>query len=189
MAVTFTAAKALLAAQATELSAQATTAGLTALATALTNLASEISGNSLTEREFFGGGTGTTTYPGSGSHTDWDSAALVWANTITSAAQVIKTKIANDMAADLNDMAADLDEIKTDVDTIAIQSTTMAAKQTSMDVYIGALKTMAETDGLHIKSPWEYIGLFNLIQLYEKEGNFNYAGARAAVEAKLRHRQ
>jgi len=182
MAVTFTATQTLLAAQATALSAQATTAGLSALATALTNLASEIAGNSPTEREFFGGGTGTTTYPGSGSHTDWDSAALVWSNTITSAAQVIKTKIANDMAADL-------DEIKTDVDTIAIQSTTMAAKQTSMDVYIGALKTMAETDGLHIKSPWEYIGLFNLIQLYEKEGNFNYAGARAAVEAKLRHRQ
>ena len=187
MAVTFTAAKALLAAQATELSAQATTAGLTALATALTNLASEISGNSLTEREFFGGGTGTTTYPGSGSHTDWDSAALVWANTITSAAQVIKTKIANDMAADLNDMAADLDEIKTDVDTIATKQTTLAEKTTDIRDYQLAIKNWMDEDGIHVKSPWEYLGAYSLIKFYEEKG-WSLAEAKTRVEATLKHR-
>lgn len=180
MAVTFTAAKALLAAQATELSAQATTAGLTALATALTNLASEISGNSLTEREFFGGGTGTTTYPGSGSHTDWDSAALVWANTITSAAQVIKTKIANDMAADL-------DEIKTDVDTIATKQTTLAEKTTDIRDYQLAIKNWMDEDGIHVKSPWEYLGAYSLIKFYEEKG-WSLAEAKTRVEATLKHR-
>lgn len=180
MAVTFTAAKALLAAQATALSAQATTAGLTALATALTNLASEISGNSLTEREFFGGGTGTTTYPGSGSHTDWDSAALVWANTITSAAQVIKTKIANDMAADL-------DEIKTDVDTIATKQTTLAEKTTDIRDYQLAIKNWMDEDGIHVKSPWEYLGAYSLIKFYEEKG-WSLAEAKTRVEATLKHR-
>ena len=180
MAVTFTAAQAVLAAQATALSAQATTAGLTALATALTNLASEISGNSPSEREFFGGGTGTTTYPGSGSHTDWDSAALVWANTITSAAQVIKTKIANDMAADL-------DEIKTDVDTIATKQTTLAEKTTDIRDYQLAIKNWMDEDGIHVKSPWEYLGAYSLIKFYEEKG-WSLAEAKTRVEATLKHR-
>ena len=180
MAITFTAAQAVLAAQATALSAQATTAGLTALATALTSLASEISGNSPSEREFFGGGTGTTTYPGSGSHTDWDSAALVWANTITSAAQVIKTKIANDMAADL-------DEIKTDVDTIATKQTTLAEKTTDIRDYQLAIKNWMDEDGIHVKSPWEYLGAYSLIKFYEEKG-WSLAEAKTRVEATLKHR-
>ena len=180
MAITFTAAQAVLAAQATALSAQATTAGLTALATALTSLASEISGNSPTEREFFGGGTGTTTYPGSGSHTDWDSAALVWANTITSAAQVIKTKIANDMAADL-------DEIKTDVDTIATKQTILAEKTTDIRDYQLTIKNWMDHDGIHVRSPWEYLGTYSLIKFYEEKG-WSLAEAKTKVEATLKHR-
>lgn len=181
MAVTFTATKAILAAQATALSTEATTAGLSALATALTDLASEISGNSLTEREFFGGGTGTTTYPGSGSHTDWDSAAIVWSSVLTSAAQVIRTKIANNVAADV-------DAIATDIDTIATKQTVLAEKITDIRDYQLAIKNWAENDGIHVKSPWEYLGLYSIIRYFEEEG-IDYSNARAIVESKLRHRQ
>ena len=188
MAVTFTATQTLLAAQATALAAEATTAGLSALATALTNLASEIAGNSPTEREFFGGGTGTTTYPGSGSHTDWDSAAMVWSSVLTSAAQVIKTKIANNVAADVDAIATDIDAIATDIDTIATKQTVLAEKTTDIRDYQLAIKNWAENDGIHVKSPWEYLGLYSIIRYFEEEG-IDYSNARAIVVSKLRHRQ
>ena len=93
MAITYTAARALLASQATTLSAQATIVGLTSLATALTNLSTEITSATISEDEFFGngstsytstGGTGGATPTGgtsSGSGTSKGSAAQVYAQT------------------------------------------------------------------------------------------------------------
>lgn len=185
MAVTFTATKAILAAQATALAAEATTAGLSALATALTNLSSEISGQNPTEREFLGGGYENYSFTGggggSGSGEDWDSAAMVWSSILTSAAQVIRTKIANNVAADVNAIA-------TDIDTIATKQTVLAEKTTDIRDYQLAIKNYAEKDGIHVKSPWEYLGVYSIIRYFEEEG-IDYSNARAIVESKLRHRQ
>ena len=101
MAITYTAARALLASQATTLSAQATLVGLTSLATALTNLSTEITSSSISEDEFFGngstsfsgtGGTGGASPTGgssSGSGTSKGSAAQVYAQILNSAAHTI----------------------------------------------------------------------------------------------------
>jgi len=101
MAITYTAARALLASQATTLSAQATLVGLTSLATALTNLSTEITTSTISEDEFFGngstsfsgtGGTGGATPTGgtsSGSGTSKGSAAQVYAQILNSAAHTI----------------------------------------------------------------------------------------------------
>jgi len=192
MAVTFTATKAILAAQATALAAEATTAGLSALATALTNLSSEISGQNPTEREFLGGGYENYSFTGggggSGSGEDWDSAAMVWSSILTSAAQVIRTKIANNVAADVNAIATDIDAIATDIDTIATKQTVLAEKTTDIRDYQLAIKNWAENDGIHVKSPWEYLGVYSIIRYFEEEG-IDYSNARAIVESKLRHRQ
>jgi len=101
MAITYTAARALLASQATTLAAQATIVGLTTLATALTNLSTEITSATISEDEFFGngstsfsstGGTGGVTPTGgtsSGSGTSKGSAAQVYAQILNSAAHTI----------------------------------------------------------------------------------------------------
>ena len=101
MAITYTAARALLASQATTLAAQATIVGLTSLATALTNLSTEITSATISEDEFFGngstsytstGGTGGASPTGgtsSGSGTSKGSAAQVYAQILNSAAHTI----------------------------------------------------------------------------------------------------
>lgn len=178
MAVTFTAAQALLAAQATALSAEATAVGLTSLATALTNLATEIA-QSVTEQEFFGGGTTSYSGGGGGTGTDYDSAALVWSKTLDSAANIIRTKnstaIKNSLSAietDINTIAGDTTVIKDKQTTIADKQTVIADKQTtiadkqtviadkttSIETYQKRLKELGETSGIRSRGPFEAWG-------------------------------
>ena len=123
MAVTYTNAKAALATIATALATEATSTGQTALATALTNLSTEISGQSVTEVEFFGGmrdlGANNDTY---------GSAALVWSDILNAGATAIQAKSNNTMATQQTTMA-------TQQTTLATQTTTIAAKQTLIETH------------------------------------------------------
>jgi hypothetical protein len=170
MAVTFTASQAILAVQATALAAEATTAGLTALATALTNLSTEIT-QTLTEQEFFGGGT-TTYTAGGGSGTDYDSAALVWTQTLNSAANIIQSRNSNFIKASLSAIETDIDAVATDIDTMAANSTIIKDKQSviadkqtviadktsSIETYQKKLKELGETSGIRSRGPFEAWG-------------------------------
>jgi hypothetical protein len=171
MAVTFTASQAILAVQATALADEATTAGLTALATALTNLSTEIT-QTLTEREFFGGGTTSYTAGGGGSGTDYDSAALVWTQTLNSAANIIQSRNSNFIKASLSAIETDIDAVAIDIDTMAANSTIIKDKQsviadkqtviadktTSIETYQKKLKELGETTGIRSRGPFETWG-------------------------------
>ena len=171
MAVTFTASQAILAVQATALAAEATTAGLTALATALSNLSTEIT-QTLTEQEFFGGGTTTYTGGGGGSGTDYDSAALVWTQTLNSAASIIQSRNSNFIKASLSAIETDVDTMSAnstiikDKQTIiadkqtviADKQTVIADKTTSIETYQRKLKELGETSGIRSRGPFEAWG-------------------------------
>jgi len=194
---TFVATKAILAIQASTLAVEATEAGLSALATALTDLSNEItSANAnIPGQEFFGGGTSNYSFGaaggGAGNGIDYDSVALVWAQTINSAAQVIRTRIANDIKNDI-------EEIRVDIDTIAAKQTIIADKQTLMEQWLNRLKEMGENDGIHFKNPWEYLNIYSTLLFYQNE-NFNFDDAlnkiipnlskiKTKVEEALKHR-
>lgn len=162
MAVTFTQSKNLLATLATDLASQATDAGLTSLSTSLTNLSTEISSSnsSITEREFFGGGTTSYSFApegGSGSGTDYDSAALVWSSMLTTASKVIENK-------HVKDIKDDVEEIRADIDTIKDQQITIAAKHTLIEGYMLKLKDLGEGSGIHTIQPYT---MFQLVPLYQ----------------------
>lgn len=98
MAVIYTEAKVALVQIASELATEATSAGQTALATALTNLSTEISGQSVTEAEFFGGQQ-SETIDGVVTLVTKYSAADVWAGILNAAADVVQAKSNNTQAA------------------------------------------------------------------------------------------
>ena len=172
MAVTFTSARAILIIQATSLADEATSAGLTSLATALTDLASEITANSsITEQEFFGGG-----FP--------NSAAIVWANILDTAANVISAHnsnvareiaVNNDSTQGIVSIAYSLGMIENSLSTISGHSNTIADKQTAMSAtqttmattqttiegHHRAIKNLAEGNGIHTISPLEFISFIS----------------------------
>lgn len=165
MAVTFTSASAILIIQATSLADEATSAGLTSLATALTNLASEITANSsITEQEFFGGG-----FP--------NSAAIVWANILDTAASVISahnSNVARDIAVNndstqgivsiaysLGMIENSLSTISGHSNTIADKQTAMSATQTTIEGHHRAIKNLAEGNGIHIVSPLDFLSFIS----------------------------
>ena len=181
MAVTFTSARAILIIQATSLADEATSAGLTSLATALTDLASEITANSsITELEFFGGGAATSgnTMP------MFESAAIVWANILDTAANVISAHnsnvareiaVNNDSTQGIVSIAYSLGMIENSLSTISGHSNTIADKQTAMSAtqttmattqttiegHHRAIKNLAEGNGIHTISPLEFISFIS----------------------------
>jgi hypothetical protein len=169
MAVTFTAAQALLAAQATALSTEATAAGLTSLAAALTNLATEIT-QIVSEQEFFGGTTNSSVTSGTppvttNTSTDSGSAALVWAQTLETAASIIKAKnstaVKTSISAietDINTVASNSTTIKDKQTIIADKQTVIADKTTSIETYQKKLKELGETTGIRSRGPFETWG-------------------------------
>ena len=173
MAVTFTSTRAILAIQATSLAAEATSAGLTSLATALTDLSSEITANSsITEQEFFGGGTAT-----SGPSAIFESAAIVWANILDTAASIISahnSNVARDIAVNndstqgivsiaysLGMIENSLSTISGHSNTIADKQTAMSATQTTIEGHHRAIKNLAEGNGIHTISPLEFISFIS----------------------------
>ena len=183
VAVTFTSTIAILAIQATSLAAEATSAGLTSLATALTNLSTEITANSsITEQEFFGGGTtsfsgtggtgGATPTGGSssGTGTDKDSAAIVWANILDTAASIISAHnsnvareiaVNNDSTQGIVSIAYSLGMIENSLGVISGHSNTIADKQTAMETHFKKIKELSEGNGIHTISPLEFINFIS----------------------------
>ena len=180
MPVTFSSTRAILAIQATSLASEATSAGLTSLATALTDLSSEITANSsITEQEFFGGGTTSFSASGgsvgsggsaSGSGTDKDSAAIVWANILDTAASIISahnSNVARDIAVNTDStqgivsIAYSLGMIENSLGTISGHSNTIANKQTAMETYFKKIKELSEGNGIHTISPLEFISFIS----------------------------
>jgi hypothetical protein len=178
MAVTFTASQAMLSVQATALAAEATTAGLTSLATALSNLSTEIT-QTLTEQEFFGGGTTTYTGGSGASGTDYDSAALVWTQTLNSAANIIQSRNSNFIKASLSAIETDVDTMSANSTTIKDKQTTIADKQTviadkqtviadkqtAMETYQKKLKELGEGAGIHIIGAYDVFGMISTYRL------------------------
>jgi hypothetical protein len=180
VAVTFTSTRAILAIQATSLAAEATSAGLTSLATALTDLSSEITANSsITEQEFFGGGTTSFSASGGsvgsggsagGSGTDKDSAAIVWANILDTAASIISAHnsnvareiaVNNDSTQGIVSIAYSLGMIENSLGTISGHSNTIADKQTAMETHFKKIKELSEGNGIHTISPLEFINFIS----------------------------
>ena len=172
MAITYTAARALLASQATTLSAQATLVGLTSLATALTNLSTEITSSSISEDEFFGngstsfsgtGGTGGASPTGgssSGSGTSKGSAAQVYAQILNSAAHTINCANFNIVFDNgSTPLGSILSEIAQASEDTARASETIA--QASVGIY-----DRSKGAGIHTKGPQDWIGLISTYKLY-----------------------
>ena len=172
MAITYTAARALLASQATALSAQATIVGLTSLATALTNLSTEITSATISEDEFFGngstsfsgtGGTGGASPTGgssSGSGTSKGSAAQVYAQILNSAAHTINCANFNIVFDNgSTPLGSILSEIAQASEDTARASETIA--QASVGIY-----DRSKGAGIHTKGPQDWIGLISTYKLY-----------------------
>ena len=172
MAITYAAARALLASQATTLAAQATIVGLTSLATALTNLSTEITSSSISEDEFFGngstsfsgtGGTGGATPTGgssSGSGTSKGSAAQVYAQILNSAAHTINCANFNIVFDNgSTPLGSILSEIAQASEDTARASETIA--QASVGIY-----DRSKGAGIHTKGPQDWIGLISTYKLY-----------------------
>ena len=172
MAITYTAARALLASQATTLAAQATIVGLTSLATALTNLSTEITSATISEDEFFGngstsfsgtGGTGGATPTGgssSGSGTSKGSAAQVYAQILNSAAHTINCANFNIVFDNgSTPLGSILSEIAQASEDTARASETIA--QASVGIY-----DRSKGAGIHMKGPQDWIGLISTYKLY-----------------------
>ena len=172
MAITYTAARALLASQATTLAAQAPIVGLTSLATALTNLSTEITSSSISEDEFFGngstsfsgtGGTGGATPTGgssSGSGTSKGSAAQVYAQILNSAAHTINCANFNIVFDNgSTPLGSILSEIAQASEDTARASETIA--QASVGIY-----DRSKGAGIHTKGPQDWIGLISTYKLY-----------------------
>ena len=172
MAITYTAARALLASQATTLAAQATIVGLTSLATALTNLSTEITSATISEDEFFGngstsfsgtGGTGGATPTGgssSGSGTSKGSAAQVYAQILNSAAHTINCANFNIVFDNgSTPLGSILSEIAQASEDTARASETIA--QASVGIY-----DRSKGAGIHTKGPQDWIGLISTYKLY-----------------------
>ena len=172
MAITYTAARALLASQATTLAAQATIVGLTSLATALTNLSTEITSATISEDEFFGngstsfsgtGGTGGASPTGgssSGSGTSKGSAAQVYAQILNSAAHTINCANFNIVFDNgSTPLGSILSEIAQASEDTARASETIA--QASVGIY-----DRSKGAGIHTKGPQDWIGLISTYKLY-----------------------
>lgn len=91
--------------------------------------------------------------------------------------------IATNSTAIKNSLAA----IESDIDTMATQTTTIATQQTTLATKVTDMRDMAFNDGIHIKSPWEYLGMYSLINLFNEKG-WNKAEAKSTVESTSRHR-
>ena len=203
MAVTFTQTKALLQTMATTLSAESTIAGLTTMATGLTDLATEIS-QSVTESEFFGGGTTSYTGTSGGTGTDYDSAALVWSQTLISAANIIQSRNSNFIKASISAIETDIDTMTSNSTTIkdkqtiiadkqttiadkqttiADKQTTIADKQTAMETYQKKMKELGEGPGIHFIGPYEVFGLVSIYRMMIEQAKIlESAGTPAAAE-------
>lgn len=188
MPITSTSAKALLATQATTLAAEATSAGLTSLASSLTSLASEISGATVTEDEFFGGGASTAVKGG---------AANVWSGILNSSAGIISShnlnairdnfvptdsgkfwELFSGMVGDIGVITGRQTVIAANQTIIADKQTIIADKQTvisdkttAMETYQKKLKELAEDKGVRIISPYEYLTLIQQYKSLVEEGN------------------
>lgn len=204
MAVTFTAAQAILAAQATALSTEATAAGLASLATALTNLATEIS-QSVNETEFFGGDVVTSSTSGTPPVTTYTTAnrggaAIVWAQTLESAAAVIRAKnstlIKTSISAietDVATLTANSTTIKDKQTIIADQQTIIADKQTviadkttSIETYQKKLKELGETTGIRSRGPFETWGNISTYKYLIEQGKILDETGKATPEVQER---
>jgi hypothetical protein len=98
--------------------------------------------------------------------------------------------LATNSTAIKNSIAA----IETDIDTMATNSTaiknSIAAIETDIDTMASnstAMKNFAEHDGIHIKSPWEYLYMYSIINAYNEKG-YNINTAKSEVESKPKHR-
>jgi hypothetical protein len=156
-------AKALLVEIANSLSTEATAAGKASLATALTELGSEISSQTVSESEFFINADSSSISGASG-------AGQIWADILSSAANVVHGK-------QLNTVNGYVNAIKTSQDTIAIsttgilaQETIIADKQTAIETYQKKLKELGEGSGIRILSPNEIFGFVKLYQLLIEQG-------------------
>lgn len=179
MAITYTAARALLASQATTLAAQATIVGLTTLATALTNLSTEITSATISEDEFFGngstsytstGGTGGATPTGgtsSGSGTSKGSAAQVYAQILNSAAHTINCSNFNIVFDNgSTPLGTILSEIAQASENTARASETIARSSTITSNSLSGIYDRTKGAGIHMKGPQDWIGLISTYKLY-----------------------
>jgi len=182
MTVVYTNARALMAVEATSLAAEATTAGLTSLATALTNLATEITTNN-----GVGGATDADFYGGSGN----SGLFQIYNQTLISAANIIRSHIANTVAGytntiqtKLTSIDSTLSNIKTDLDTISTNisgiNTSMSGIKTDMDGIktdldtmssnSTAIKNLAQGTGIHMVGPYDWLGFASIYHLYVEQG-------------------
>jgi hypothetical protein len=182
MAVIFTQTKALLAEMANSLAAEATGANLTALSANLTSLSTEIitANSSITESEFFGGGSTSFTASGgtggetssggstSGSGSENGSAALVWINALQTAANIISAKnstiLSNEIAPD------DSTTLKTIVAEIAQALENIQTHQQGIESHQQRMRELAEGTGIHMVGPYDWLGLVSSYIYYVNKG-------------------
>jgi hypothetical protein len=158
MTVVYTNARALMAVEATTLAAEATTAGLTNLATALTNLATEITTNN-----GVGGATDADFYGNSGLF-------QIYSQTLIAAANIVKSRIGNNIKADLDSIVTNLGTLNTNV---ASQTTAITGLKSDLDTLASNSTTMlglAQGTGIHFVGPYDWLGFASIYHLYVEQG-------------------
>lgn len=176
MAVVYTYAKAIMAAEATALSAEATTAGLTALATSLTNLATEITTNNS-----FGGMTDT----------EFSGVGILWSNILSTAADTIRARVANTVAGYTNTIQAKIASIDNSLSSISSSTAGINANTSSMNTNIALqtvaitglkadldiiaanstiMKNLAQGTGIHMVGPYDWVGLISTYRILVEQG-------------------
>ncbi len=81
----------------------------------------------------------------------------------------------------------DIESIKNSIAVIETKQTTLAEKTSDIRDYQLAIKNFAEHDGIHIKSPWEYLYMYSILNAYVEKG-YNINTAKTEVESKPKHR-
>jgi hypothetical protein len=158
MTVVYTNARALMAVEATTLAAEATTAGLTNLATALTNLATEITTNN-----GVGGAIDADFYGNSGLF-------QIYSQTLIAAANIVKSRIGNNIKADLDSIVTNLGTLNTNV---ASQTTAITGLKSDLDTLASNSTTMlglAQGTGIHMVGPYDWLGFASIYHLYVEQG-------------------
>lgn len=160
MTVVYTNARALMAVEATTLAAEATTAGLTNLATALTNLATEITANNgvtgATDADFYGSGNG--------------GLFQIYSQTLIAAANIVKSRIGNNIKADLDSIVTNFGTLNTNV---ASQTTAITGLKSDLDTLASNSTTMlglAQGTGIHFVGPYDWLGFASIYHLYVEQG-------------------
>ena len=95
------------------------------------------------------------------------------------------TLTGKDYTSELGRIATALETIATQTTTIATQTTTIATNTTTISTNSTTMTTLASGSGIHIVSPYEWLGYASLYKLYVEDTGAIGLTALAAYKDKI----